>query len=59
MKASTRNQTAGTVNMIKGDAKTVAGKVTGNRVLQAKGRTQELVGQIQKDVGALQKSQGN
>jgi len=59
MKPSTRNKTAGTVNIIKGDAKTVAGKVTGNRLLQAKGRAQELVGQIQKDVGAIQKSRGN
>lgn len=59
MKASTRNRTAGTVNILKGDAKAVAGKVTGNDLLRAKGQAQKLAGRIQQGVGALQKSEGN
>ncbi len=59
MKASTRNKAAGTANIVKGDTKAVVGKVMGNRLLQAKGRAQELIGKIQKSVGARQKSEGN
>ncbi len=59
MKASTRNKAAGTANIVKGDAKVVVGKVMGNRLLQAKGRAQELIGKIQKNVGSRQKSEGN
>jgi len=59
MKVSTRNKAAGTVNIAKGKTKAVAGKITGNRTLQAKGRAQEIGGKMQKAVGARQKSRGN
>lgn len=59
MKASTRNKAAGTANIVKGDSKKVVGKVLGRKLLQAKGRAQELVGQIQKEVGRRQKLEGN
>lgn len=59
MKASTRNQVAGTVNIVEGDAKQLAGKVLGKKLLQAKGKAQEIVGKIQKEVGKKQKRDGN
>jgi uncharacterized protein YjbJ (UPF0337 family) len=59
MKASTRNKAAGAANIVKGDAKQVAGKVLGRKLLQAKGRAQELVGQLQEDVGKRQRARDN
>jgi len=59
MKTSTRNRAAGTANIVKGDAKQLAGKALGKKLLQAKGRAQEIAGKIQKEVGRRQKSEGN
>ena len=59
MKASTTNKTRGNVNVIKGETKVAVGKLTRDRLLQAKGRAQELVGKLQKAVGVRQKSEGN
>jgi uncharacterized protein YjbJ (UPF0337 family) len=59
MKASTRNKAAGNANLVKGGTKTAVGKVTRNRLLQAKGQAQELIGRLQKNVGKRQKSEGN
>jgi uncharacterized protein YjbJ (UPF0337 family) len=58
MKASTRNRVAGTANIVKGDTKQLAGKILGKKLLQARGRAQELVGKIQKEVGKRQKQEG-
>ncbi|HWA08472.1 MAG TPA: CsbD family protein [Opitutaceae bacterium] len=58
MKVSTRNKAVGASNLVKGGTKVAAGKVTGNRLLQAKGRAQELVGKIQRSVGKQQKANG-
>ncbi len=58
MKVSTRNKAAGTANIIKGDTKVAAGKITRNRLLEAKGRAQKLVGKIQRSVGKRQKADG-
>ena len=59
MKASTRNKAAGNANIVKGDAKQLAGKALGKKLLQAKGRAQEIAGKIQKEVGRRQKAQGD
>ncbi len=58
MKASTTNKTRGTVNILKGDTKIAAGKLTNKRLLESKGRAQKLVGEIQKAVGKDQKKRG-
>ena len=58
MKASTRNEVAGTANIVKGEAKQLAGKVLGKKLLQARGRAQKLVGKIQTAVGKRQKNNG-
>ncbi|MDP3072342.1 MAG: CsbD family protein [Opitutaceae bacterium] len=59
MKPSTRNSAAGTANIVKGDAKQLAGKVLGKKTLQARGKAQEMVGKMQKEVGKRQKREGN
>jgi uncharacterized protein YjbJ (UPF0337 family) len=59
MKASTTNRARGTVNIVKGDTKIATGKIIRDRLLQAKGRAQKLVGRIQKSVAASQKAQGD
>ncbi|MDB6095377.1 MAG: CsbD-like [Verrucomicrobia bacterium] len=58
MKPSTTNKARGTSNIVKGDVKQAAGKVSGNRNLQAKGQVQEIVGRIQRGVGKEQKKDG-
>ena len=59
MKPSTRNSAAGTANIVKGEAKQLAGKVLGKKNLQARGKAQEMAGNIQKEVGKRQKREGN
>jgi len=58
MKVSTRNQATGAANIVKGKAKQIAGEVLGEKLLQAKGKGQELVGKVQKAVGESQKRDG-
>lgn len=58
MKASTRNKAAGTANIVKGEAKQLAGKVLGKKLLESKGRAQEIIGKLQKAVGQQQKKAG-
>ncbi len=58
MKASTRNKTAGSAKIAKGKTKAIAGKATGKRLLQAKGRVQEAAGKVQKKIGSRQKAEG-
>ena len=58
MKASTTNKARGAGNIVKGDTKIAAGKVTRNRLLEAKGRAQKLAGKIQRSVGKQQKAEG-
>ena len=58
MKASTTNKARGTANIVKGDTKIAAGKLTRKRLLEARGRAQKLAGQIQRAVGAKQKEDG-
>ncbi|MEO7797765.1 MAG: CsbD family protein [Opitutaceae bacterium] len=58
MKSSTRNKVDGVANIIKGDSKIAAGKLTRNRVLETKGRSQKIAGKIQRKVGKDQKAEG-
>ena len=59
MKASTRNNAAGNVNIVKGGAKKIAGRALGKNLLAARGRAQQLAGRIQKAIGKSQKRDGN
>jgi uncharacterized protein YjbJ (UPF0337 family) len=58
MKASTRNTANGTANIVKGKTKAAAGKITSKKLLQARGRAQELVGKLQTETGKSQRREG-
>lgn len=51
MKPSTRNITKGAGREIKGTVKEAAGKLTGNRRLQAEGKLQSGAGRLQRKLG--------
>jgi uncharacterized protein YjbJ (UPF0337 family) len=49
-----KQQDAGLGKQIKGTAKDIAGKVTGDKILQGEGKVEKAVGQVQKKVGDAQ-----
>jgi len=50
-----KHQDEGLGKQIKGTAKDIAGKVTGDEVLQGEGKIEKTVGKVQKKVGDMQK----
>ncbi len=58
MKASTRNKTTGTANVVKGKTKEIAGKVFRSPKLELKGKAQKEVGKVQRNVAQRQKARG-
>jgi uncharacterized protein YjbJ (UPF0337 family) len=56
MKDSTKNQAKGKVKELKGRAKEVAGKVTGNPELEAEGTVEKTIGKGQKKLGDIEKA---
>lgn len=59
MKASTRTTASGNANIVKGNAKKIAGKALGKKLLQARGQAQAIIGKLQKEAGKQQKRNGN
>lgn len=55
MKSSTRDQVEGTLHEVTGKAKAVAGQVTNNPTLEAKGQVEQTAGTVQKKVGQIKK----
>ncbi len=55
MKASTKNEVAGTVRAVKGTIKEKAGHLVGNTRLEAEGIVERGVGTVQKKIGELEK----
>lgn len=49
-----KHQDAGMSKQIKGTAKDIAGKITGDRILQGEGKIEKAVGKAQKKVGDAQ-----
>jgi uncharacterized protein YjbJ (UPF0337 family) len=49
-----KQQDAGLGKQIKGTAKDIAGKVTGDKVLQGEGKVEKAVGKAQEKVGNVQ-----
>jgi len=49
-----KQQDEGLGKQIKGTAKDIAGKVTGDKILQGEGKIEKTVGKVQKKVGDLQ-----
>jgi len=55
MKSSTQDKAEGNFHKIKGKLKEVAGKITDNPKLEAKGRVEELAGKGQEKIGQIKK----
>ena len=58
MKSSTRDQAEGTFHEVKGVIKEIAGKLTDNPKLQAKGTVEKIAGRVQEKVGQVKKVLG-
>jgi uncharacterized protein YjbJ (UPF0337 family) len=56
MKRSTKDKARGTFHEVKGAIKAGAGRLTGNRALQAKGVAEKTAGKIQKKLGQVEKA---
>jgi uncharacterized protein YjbJ (UPF0337 family) len=55
MKPSTKDQVAGKLHEVKGDAKEKAGQVTNNPNLEAEGQAEKLGGKVQKKIGQIER----
>jgi uncharacterized protein YjbJ (UPF0337 family) len=49
-----KHQDAGLGKQIKGTAKDIAGKISGDRILQGEGKIEKTVGKVEKKVGDAQ-----
>jgi len=58
MKSSTRDKTEGTFHELKGKVKEVAGKLSDNPKLQAKGTIEKIGGKVQQKIGEVKKVLG-
>jgi len=59
MKSSTKDKVKGTFHDTKGKAKEMAGKITDNPKLEAKGKAEKIAGKAQKKIGEVKKVLGN
>ena len=55
MKSSTKDKVEGTFHDAKGKVKEMAGKITDNPKLEAKGKAEKITGKVQKKVGQVEK----
>lgn len=55
MKSSSRDKVEGTLHEVKGKCKEVAGQITDNPKLVAKGKIEQLAGKAQGKVGQVKK----
>jgi len=58
MKASARDQAKGKIHQVKGQLKEQAGKLAGNRELEAEGTLEKVVGMVQENFGKAEKLAG-
>ena len=58
MKSSTRDRVEGTFHEAKGKAKEMAGRISDNRKLEAKGTNEKVAGKMQEKVGQVKKVLG-
>jgi len=59
MKSSTKDKVKGTFHDAKGKAKEMAGKITDNPKLEAKGKAEKIAGKAQKKIGEVKKVLGS
>jgi uncharacterized protein YjbJ (UPF0337 family) len=55
MQSSTKDNAEGKMHQAKGKIKVTAGKVVGNRDMEAKGKIENLDGKIQEKLGQIEK----
>ena len=55
MKSSTKDQAEGTFHKVKGRLKEMAGKITDNLRLEAKGKAEKIAGKVQEKIGQVEK----
>ena len=58
MKSSIRDKAEGAFHEAKGKVKEMAGKITANPKLKAKGKTEKVAGKVQEKVGQVKKVLG-
>jgi uncharacterized protein YjbJ (UPF0337 family) len=55
MKSSTKNQATGNAKIASGKIKETAGRIVGNPRVEAKGKSDQTEGRLQKKVGQIEK----
>jgi len=58
MKSSTKNNAEGRMHQLKGKSKQILGKIFKNRKLEAKGKAENLEGNVQEKIGKVKKVVG-
>jgi len=58
MKSSIRDKTEGTFHEVKGKVKEIAGKLSNNSKLKAKGTGEKIAGKVQEKIGQVKKVVG-
>ena len=58
MKSSMKDKLKGTFHEAKGSVKEMAGKITDNPKLQAKGKAEKIAGKVQEKIGQVKKVLG-
>ena len=58
MKSSGKDQAEGTFHEVKGKVKEMAGKITDNPKLEAKGKSERIAGKFQEKIGQVKKVLG-
>lgn len=56
MKSSTKNNAHGKIHQANGKIKETAGKIVGNRDLEAKGKLEHVAGDLQVKLGKVEKT---
>jgi uncharacterized protein YjbJ (UPF0337 family) len=59
MKSSIKDKVKGTFHEAKGTVKEVAGEISDNPKLEAKGKAEKIAGKIQEKIGQVKKVLGN
>jgi uncharacterized protein YjbJ (UPF0337 family) len=59
MKSSMKDKVKGTFHDAKGKVREVAGKITDNPELEAKGKAEKIAGKVQKKIGEVKKVLGS
>jgi len=59
MKDSSKDQAKGLFHQVKGSAKQVAGKISGDSQLEAEGTGEKVAGKVQEKIGQVKKVLGS